>query len=243
VRPDRPALRSLAVLDARDPAATAQAEAPDAVILACDPTALAAADFAALMTRARDRAARRHVVVRLSPLASGRVDAELDALRAAWPDAVLLPGCAGAGDLQQCAVKLGVREAEAGVPAGRTAIIAEPGAAGVLALAEWRGASERLAALTWDGTALETDLGAAPGLLGAQGDATATSVLRMLLLLGARGAGVAAYDAPQEMGVAAFGEDCRRAKALGFNGRVTRDARQIATINAVFAARGLSEAG
>ena len=91
----------------------------------------------------------RRGIVRVASLASGLVDGDLDAVMAGLPDAVLLSAVAGARDLQHLAAKLAVREAEHGLPAGHTGIIAMPAdtAAGVLALASVPGATLRLRAL------------------------------------------------------------------------------------------------
>ena len=106
-------------------------------------------------------APRLRGVVRLGPLAAGDVDADLDAVMPGTPGAVLLRGAVGASDIQRLAAKLAVREAEAGLAAGTTGILAAAAdtARGVLALPAVPGASPRLRALVWDGEALAAALG------------------------------------------------------------------------------------
>lgn len=128
-------------------------------------------------------------IVRVAPLASGLLDADLDAIMEGVPDGVLLPGAVGARDLQHLGAKLAVREAERGLAAGRTRVVAMAAdtAAGVLALGTLPGASPRLVALGWDPAALAAALGVTPG-----GSPLRTA--RDLLLIAAAAAGVAAID-------------------------------------------------
>lgn len=166
---------------------------------------------------------RASTIVRVAPLASGLLDADLDAVMAGAPGAVLLPGAVGARDLQHLGAKLAVREAERGLAAGRTGIVAMAAdtAAGVLALGTLPGASPRLMALGWDPAALAAALGVGPG-----GSALWTA--RDLLLTAAAAAGVPAIDCgPAGDGGAEASDAARRD---GFAGKLLRCARPPAPV-------------
>ncbi len=169
----------------------------------------------------------RRGIVRVASLASGLVDGDLDAVMAGLPDAVLLSAVAGARDLQHLAAKLAVREAEHGLPAGHTGIIALPAdtAAGVLALASVPGATLRLRALAWDPAALAAGLGV-------DADAAPVRAARDLLLIAAAAAGVPALD----FGLAAadLAAACSGARRDGFAGRFARSLAEIDVIAEAF---------
>ncbi len=158
---------------------------------------------------------RRATIVRVAPLESGLLPADLDATMAGAPDAVLLPGAVGARDLQHLAARLAVREAEHRLAAGRTRIVAMAAdtPAGVLALASLPGASPRLMALGWDPAALAAALGVGP-------DAAPLRTARDLLLIAAAAAGVPALDCGAAGGDATDAPDAARRD--GFVGRLAR---------------------
>ncbi len=158
---------------------------------------------------------RRTTIVRVAPLASGLLPADLDGVMAGAPDAVLLPGTVGARDLQHLAAKLAVREAERGLAAGRTRIVAMAAdtPAGVLALASLSGASPRLMALGWDPAALAAALGVGP-------HAAPLRTARDLLLIAAAAAGVPALDCGAAGDEPADAPDAARRD--GFAGRLAR---------------------
>ena len=176
------------------------------------------------------RDARPMTVVRVASLASGLLEADLDVVMNGAPDAVLLPGAAGARDLQHLAAKLAIREAENGMTAGSVGIIAMPAdtASGVLKLSTLPNASSRLIALAWDPTALA-------GHLGVGVDASPVRTARDLLLIAAAAAGVPALDLglPRDD----LGAACRAARSDGFSGRLARHAAEVPAIAAAFAPR------
>lgn len=179
----------------------------------------------AALAAARARAERARLVVRVAALPTGLVDADLDAVMAGAPDAVMLPGAAGAADVQHLAAKLAVREAEHGLAAGRTAVIASVDTAmGVLALPTMPGASSRLLALGWDAAALAADVGA-------KGErAQPCRSARGLLLIAAAAAGVPAIDAPSRKGGAALARECDAARRDGFSGKLALHPNQVPVI-------------
>ncbi len=64
------------------------------------------------------------LMVRINALDSGEADADLDAVMAGAPEAILLPGSIGGPSVQQLSAKLAVREAEFSLADGATRIIA-----------------------------------------------------------------------------------------------------------------------
>ena len=186
-------MRSPLLVPCDDPAALAAALASGAGALVFDLGDPAApgdrvARRSAVAGLLAHRAATPHVtlrLVRIAPLASGLADGDLDTVMAGAPDAILLPGAVGAIDIQHLAAKLAVREAEHGLAAGGTGIVATAAdtARGVLALSTVPGASPRLRALAWDAAALAADLGT-------RVDAEPCRFAHALLLTAATAAGI-----------------------------------------------------
>ena len=218
-------LRSLLIV-VGGPAALDRAarSAADALVLDAGD---APARVRAWLDRARRLVPARPLLVRVAGPGSPGVEAALDAIMPGRPDAVVLPECHAGADVQQLGVKLAVREAELGLKVGATAILAEPSAAGLLALASFTGASARLVGLI--APAVEADPGP-PSRAGHPADLLAHA----LVLLGARAAGLAAFDTDTDVAsdAAAVETASRRARGSGFAGRVTRDAARVETINA-----------
>lgn len=183
----------------------------------------------ALINAARGKRAAPKLFVEVAPLDSELIEADLDALFGRGPDGVFLPSCDGAASLQHMAVKLAVREAQAGLPDGATRIGAFAGGepAAVLAMRSLAGASPRLAALAFD----EAGLRAALGL--ACGDGAAVQMARAAVVLAAASAGVPALAPPVQTGEEAAYAAARRD---GFQGTMALFAGQIAAIHEVFPA-------
>ncbi|BDV35303.1 aldolase [Methylocystis iwaonis] len=173
----------------------------------------------AFVEAARMRGERPRLFVQVAPVESREIDGDLEAIVCAGLDGVFLEGCEGRGDVQGLSVKLSVREAEAGLPAGALAIVALAAQtpAAVFQLGCYKGASRRLAALAMDESAL-------PG--GAQARAAA----RALLALGAAAAGVSALDMAPVSGEGALAA----ARREGFAGVIAFSEAEIAAIEAIF---------
>lgn len=183
----------------------------------------------ALVETARRKGRAPRLFVELAPLNSDLVEADLDALFGPGPDGVFLSAGDGAAGLQRLAVKLAVREAQAGLADGATRIGVFVGAdpAGVLALPSFAGASPRLAALAFD----EAGLRAALGL--ADGGGAAIETARAMVVLAAAAAGVPALAPPVRAGGEAAFSAARRD---GFAGAMARSPAQVAAIRAIFPA-------
>ncbi|MBV8614919.1 MAG: hypothetical protein JOY66_14310, partial [Acetobacteraceae bacterium] len=122
-------MRSLLIAPCDDEAAVESAlgSEANAIILAVDRPAgraAARATAARVLAKAAPLADAPALLVRVSALSSGETNADLEAVMAHMPFAVVLPNCVGAASLQRLAVKLAVYEAERGLKDGTTRIVA-----------------------------------------------------------------------------------------------------------------------
>lgn len=170
------------------------------------------------------------VFVEITPIEAESVESELDSLVGFAPDGVFLPACADRTSLSQLAMKLAVREAEAGLPHGETKIAAFVGAnaSAILGLPAFAGATKRLAAIAFDEAPLRASLGLA------EPDAAPIATARSLVVLAAAAAGVPALLGPIRPEDADAYVTARRD---GFAGALALAAGQIEPIHAVFPAR------
>ncbi len=213
-------MRTALLVPCDDPDVLAKARAAKADALVFDlagPSASRparrATALAALLQTGRT-ASQPYRVVRLADLGSGDVDGDLDAVMAGAPDAVLLPDTVGPAAIEQLGAKLAVREAERGLAAGRTRIVAAPAdtGAGLLALPRLAQARSRLAALLWDPAALAADLGAADP------ECEPCRVARVLVLAAAAACGVPALEAAPDEDDASLARRRAAAHRDGFAG-------------------------
>jgi citrate lyase subunit beta/citryl-CoA lyase len=184
-------------------------------------------------------AARRpRLLVRVNSLDTGLTDADLDAIVAGRPDAILLPKAEGGPSVIELDAKLAAREARAGLATGAISImaIATETAAALFAAGTYASASPRLSALTWGAEDLSADIGAETNR-DADGNFTGPFRLaRSLCVAAAAAAKVAALDTVfvdfrDADGLRREAEEARRD---GFVGKLAIHPGQVATINAVF---------
>jgi citrate lyase subunit beta / citryl-CoA lyase len=208
---------------------------------------------AAPATRAGARAAATHflkeargrrggpaLIVRIHALDSGEVDADLDAIMAGAPDAILLPGSLGAPSVQQLSAKLAVREAKLSLADGATRIIAVSDTAqSLFSMGSYRGSSARLAGIAWSAQALRADIGAEADRDRLGGAFGPYRLARDLTLLAATSAGVAAIDAvfPDARDLMGLRAEALAARRDGFAGKMAIDPAQAAILNDVFPSR------
>ena len=176
--------------------------------------------------------------VRINAFQTGLADADLDAVMTGAPDGILLPKSAGGADISALDAKIAVREALHDLADGSTRIaaIATETAAAVFGLGTYAGVSSRLAALTWGGEDLATDIGAATNKHDGGEWTGPFQLARNLCLFGAAAAGLAAIDTVytnfrDETGLAA---ECRTAARDGFSGKLAIHPAQVPVINAAF---------
>lgn len=186
----------------------------------------------------RKKKTRPRIYVRVNPLDSGLLEADLDEVAPARPDGIMLPKARGGQDVMQLSTKLAVREAESDLPDGEIAIlpIATESAAALFNMGSYAGASRRLCALTWGAEDLSADVGASTNRLidGAYTDPY--RLARALALFAATAAEVAPIDTVfvNFRDTAGLVSECAAARRDGFSGKLAIHPDQVATINEAF---------
>lgn len=171
-------------------------------------------------------------IVRINPLDTALVPADLDALAGTRPDAIMLPKAEGAASLHQLDRLLAERGL-AGIP---VLPIATETPAAMFQLGSYTAVADRLIGLTWGAEDLPAAIGAATSR---EEDGRYTApydLARSLTLFGAAAAGVApidtVYPALRDLdGLSAY---ARRAARDGFVGMMAIHPAQVAAINAAF---------
>jgi citrate lyase subunit beta / citryl-CoA lyase len=193
---------------------------------------------AAFLKRVVDLLPRPYLLVRVNGLQTGLIDADLDAIAPARPDAIMLPKAEGGASVAHADAKLAVREATYGLPDGHIKIlpIATETAAALFLAGTFAGASKRLSALTWGAEDLSADLGAernrdTEGVL-----LDPYRLARTLCLAAAAAAGVPAIDAvfADFRDSEAFRRECGVARRDGFSGKMAIHPTQVPIINVMF---------
>lgn len=184
------------------------------------------------------RAGRPRLIVRVNALETGLTDADLDAVVAGAPDAVMLPKAEGGPSVVHLDAKLTAREAVHGVADGAIAIvpIATETAAALFVGGSYRGASRRLTGLTWGAEDLSVELGSETNRDAAGRFTGPYRLARNLCLAAAAAARVQAIDTVyvdfrNADGLRAEAEEARRD---GFTAKMAIHPAQVAVINEVF---------
>ncbi|PZQ20283.1 MAG: CoA ester lyase [Sphingopyxis macrogoltabida] len=174
-------------------------------------------------------------LVRVNPLDGHMTAADVAAIVAGRPDAIMLPKAEGAPSIAQLDTILRSESpADASLPP--VLPIATETPAALFTLGSYREAKERLVGLTWGAEDLPAAIGAATSR-NPDGSYTAPyEVARSLTLFAAHGAGTAAIDTvfpaiKDEGGLAAY---AARARRDGFMGMMAIHPSQVAPINAAF---------
>jgi citrate lyase subunit beta / citryl-CoA lyase len=193
---------------------------------------------AAFLGAVMARTSRPRLLVRINGLTTGLADADLDAIVAARPDAIMLPKAEGGASIMHADAKLAAREALHGLPDGHIKIvaIATETAQSLFLAGTYRNASTRLGALTWGAEDLSADLGAEANR-DAQGQfLDPYRLARTLCLAAAAAAEVAAVDTVYVdfRNEAGLRRECEEARRDGFQGKMAIHPAQVATINDVF---------
>lgn len=182
--------------------------------------------------------ARPRLIVRVNGLSTGLIDADLDAVVPARPDAIMLPKAEGGASVVHADAKLCAREALHGLAEGaiRIVAIATETAQALFAAGTYRSASPRLAALTWGAEDLSAELGAEANR-DAQGKfLDPYRLARTLCIASAAAAEVPAFDTVYVdfRNNAGLRRECEEARRDGFTGKMAIHPGQVATINEVF---------
>ena len=222
----------------------AMASGADAVILDLEdsitPERKAQARAAALefLKAAQTKKPRPRLLVRINGLDTGMIDADLEAVVAGRPDAIVFPKAEGGASVAHLDAKLTAREAIAGLPEGGIKILAQAveSAAGLFLAGTFRDASARLIGMTWGPEDLSAELGAEANRDAAGQLTEPYRLARNMCLFGAAAAKLPAIetvyvDFRNSEGLRRDTQDARRD---GFAGRLAIHPAQVAVINEVF---------
>lgn len=176
--------------------------------------------------------------VRVNPLDSGLVLADLAAITVPGLAGIVLPKAVGADDVLKLGHYLDALEAVRGLPAGSIRIItvATETAQAVLSLNTYRPGLPRLAGLTWGAE----DLSAAVGAISNRDEDGNLSPLytlaNSLCICASAAAGVPAIDTlfADFRDAAGLAASCRLARRRGFSGKIAIHPDQVAVINTAF---------
>lgn len=178
------------------------------------------------------------LIVRVNGLASGELDADLEAVAPHAPFAIMLPKSMGGDDVQHLSVKLAVQEARCGLADGSIGVlpIATESAGALFRLSTYRGASARLAGLAWSGEDLAADIGAMANRLPGGEWTPPFALARNLALFAATAAGAPAIDAvfTDFRDLQSLRRECAQARRDGFCGKLAIHPDQVAIINETF---------
>jgi len=206
--------------------------------VALDGKARARDSAAAFLKNAMAAASRPVLVVRVNGLQTGLIDADLDAIAPAKPDAIMLPKAEGGVSVIHVDAKLAVREAKNDLPEGSIKIlpIATETAASLFVAGTFANSSSRLLSLTWGAEDLSAELGAR-----ANRDADGRflepyRLARVLCLAGAAAAQVPAIDTVYVdfRDSDGFRRECEEARRDGFAAKMAIHPAQVPIINEVF---------
>ncbi|TPG16792.1 CoA ester lyase [Sphingomonas koreensis] len=227
-----PRLRSLLFVpgDRPDRMEKALGSGADALILdledAVAPAAKPAARAAVAAFLQRDRAVTLYV--RVNPLGSELIDADLSAVLPHAPDGIVLPKAEGRASLAALDARL---------LGGVTILpVATETPAAIFALGSYAGVTDRLAGLTWGAEDLPAAIGAATSRE-ADGSYTAPYQLaRSLTLFGAHAAGVPAIETvyPDFRDLDGLAVYAARGRRDGFTGMMAIHPAQVPVINQAF---------
>jgi citrate lyase subunit beta/citryl-CoA lyase len=181
---------------------------------------------------------RPKLLVRINGLDTGMTDADLDAIVAGQPDALVFPKAEGGSTVVHLDAKLTAREAIAGLPEGSIKVLAQAveSAAGLFAAGTYRDASKRLIGMTWGPEDLSAELGSETnrdehGLL-----TEPFRLARNICLYGAAAAKLPAIETiyADFRNTDGLRRDTTEARRDGFTGRLAIHPAQVAVINEVF---------
>jgi citrate lyase subunit beta/citryl-CoA lyase len=222
----------------------AMASGADAVILDLEdsiaPERKAHARAAALefLKATQTKKQRPRLLVRINGLDTGMTDADLDAVVAGKPDAILFPKAEGGATVTHVDAKLTAREAIAGLPDGSIKILAQTveSAVGLFTAGSYRNSSARLIGMTWGPEDLSSELGAEANR---EADGMLTEPYRLARSICLFGAAAAKVPAIETIHVnfrdpEVLRRDTELARRDGFIGRLAIHPAQVSVINEVF---------
>jgi citrate lyase subunit beta/citryl-CoA lyase len=187
---------------------------------------------------AKGKEVRPRLLVRINGLDTGMTDADLDAIVAGAPDAILFPKAEGGATVTHVDAKLTAREAIAGLPEGAIKILAQTveSAAGLFTAGTYKNCSARLIGMTWGPEDLSAELGAEANREPSGELTEPYRIARAMCLYGAAAAKVPAIETIHVdfRNADVLRKDTEIARRDGFTGRLAIHLAQVAVINEVF---------
>jgi citrate lyase subunit beta/citryl-CoA lyase len=181
---------------------------------------------------------RPRLFVRVNAIATGFVDADLDAVVAGAPDAIMLPKAEGGASIVHLDAKLAAREAVHGLADGQIRILAltTETAKALFLAGTYAGASARLVGLTWGAEDLSAELGAETNRDADGRFLDPYRLARSLCLAAAAAAEVQAIDTVYVdfRNPAGLRREAEEARRDGFTAKLAIHPAQVDIINAVF---------
>ena len=195
--------------------------------------------LAFLQQQAKGSKARPRLFVRVNGIETGLTDADLDAVMAGRPDAIMLPKAVGGASVIHLDAKLTAREAIHDIEDGATKIIAlaTETAAALFVTGSYAGASPRLIGLTWGAEDLSAELGAETNRDAHGRFLDPYRLARTFVPCRRRRRRVCRRSTPS-MSISATARDCgakpKTARRDGFTGKMAIHPAQVPIINEVF---------
>jgi citrate lyase subunit beta/citryl-CoA lyase len=190
------------------------------------------------LTQHADRA-RQQLWVRINPLDTPLALPDLVGVVPGAPDGIMLPKITSAQEIILLDHYLTALEARDGVAPGSIRIIpvATETPQAMFNANTYRGASPRLAGLTWGAEDLSTAIGASTNRVDSGDYEFTYQLARSLCLLGAHAAGVQAIDTitPDFRDQARLEREVRASRRAGFSGKICIHPDQVAGVNAGYA--------
>jgi citrate lyase subunit beta/citryl-CoA lyase len=187
---------------------------------------------------AKGKEVRPRLLVRINGLDTGMTDADLDAIVAGAPDAILFPKAEGGATVTHVDAKLTAREAIAGLPEGAIKILAQTveSAAGLFTAGTYKNCSARLIGMTWGPEDLSAELGAEANREPSGELTEPYRIARAMCLYGAAAAKVPAIETIHVdfRNADVLRKDTEIARRDGFTGRLAIHPAQVPVINEVF---------
>jgi len=187
---------------------------------------------------ARADRSRQQLWVRINPLSTEAGLPDLAAVVRGAPDGIVLPKADSAADVLRLDHHLAALEHRDGLRPGsiRIVVVATETPAALFQLGSFRGASPRLAGLTWGAEDLSTALGAVTNRAENGEFDFVYQLARSLCLAGAHAAGVQAIDTltADFRDAERLRREVRAARRAGFSGKIAIHPDQIEAINAGF---------
>jgi len=176
--------------------------------------------------------------VRLNPLTSGLVAADLGAVMAARPHGLMQPKARSAADAVTLSAMIASHERKLGIAEGTTRLIVliTESAAAMQAMSGYDAAGSRLEALTWGAEDLSADIGATAARDENGAYTGPYALARNLTLVAAAAAQTAAIDTvfPDFRDGKGFARDCIKAVRDGFTAKLAIHPDQVPIINEIF---------